>query len=72
MEMAQSFLTMIPPDLNQSDGFEDLFIENEQGLIPSLSTVLLQEMARFNTLLVKMRVLCQNLILAIQGLVVMS
>jgi len=72
MEMAQSFLTMIPPDLIQSDGFEDLFIENEQGLIPSLSTVLLQEMARFNTLLVKMRVLCQNLILAIQGLVVMS
>jgi hypothetical protein len=37
------------------------------GLIPSLSTVLLQEMARFNTLLQKMRSLSQNLILAILG-----
>lgn len=42
------------------------------GLIPSLSTVLLQEMARFNTLLQKMRSLSQNLILAILGQVVMS
>jgi hypothetical protein len=37
-----------------------------------MSTVLLQEMERFNTLLTKMKKLCENLILAIQGMVVMS
>lgn len=72
MELAENMKTMIPGNLNKEEGLEDLFVTNENGLIPSLSTVLLQEMARFNTLLNKMRQLCDNLIKAIQGLVVMS
>jgi hypothetical protein len=55
MELAENMKTMIPGILNKEEGLEDLFVTNENGLIPSLSTVLLQEMARFNTLLNKMR-----------------
>ena len=51
--------------MNEEDGFEELFVKNEMGLLPSLSTVLLQEMARFNTLIIKMQSLCVNLIKAI-------
>lgn len=72
MEQAESFIEMMPPNLNKDDGHEDLFVVNEMGLIPSLSTVLLQEMAKFNLLLNKMRSLCKDLVQAIQGFVVMS
>ncbi len=51
MEQAESFLEMMPPNLDRADGHEELFEVNEMGLIPSLSTVLLQEMSKFNTLL---------------------
>ena len=72
MEQAEAFLEMMPPDLDPADGNEELFEINEMGLIPSLSTVLLQEMNKFNTLLNQMRTLCKNLVKAIQGFVVMS
>ncbi len=42
------------------------------GLIPSLSTVLLQEVERFNTLLNKMSSTLKTLDKAIQGLSIMS
>ena len=51
---------------------KDLFKENKHGLIPSLSTVLLQEMSRFNRLLVVMLSSLKNLQKAIQGIIVMS
>lgn len=72
MEIAENMQHQIPENLLIEEGNEDLFVQNEQGLIPSLSTVLLQEIARFNRLLNKMRVMSSNLIKAIQGLVVMS
>lgn len=45
---------------------------NEMKLIPSLSTVLLQEMDRFNTLLSKLRSTLISLSKAIQGFGLMS
>ena len=53
-------------------GKKDMFKQDKQGLIPSLSTVLLQEVSRFNRLLTVMR---NSLILlkkAIKGFIVMS
>jgi dynein heavy chain len=51
---------------------KDLFKENKFGLIPSLSTVLLQEMSRFNLLLSVMLSSLKNLQKAIQGIIVMD
>jgi dynein heavy chain, axonemal len=57
------------PDIKPN---QEMWITNEKGLIPSLSTVLLQEMTRFNTLLQAMDVSLKSLDKAIKGLVVMS
>mmetsp|Transcript_375 Transcript_375/g.716 ORF Transcript_375/g.716 Transcript_375/m.716 type:complete len:264 (+) Transcript_375:1604-2395(+) len=53
-------------------GSKELFQQNEQGLIPSLSTVLLQEMEKFNKLLVVMRKSLIDIDQAIKGFIVMS
>jgi dynein heavy chain, axonemal len=53
-------------------GNKELFIPNEDGLIPSLSTFLLQEMERFNKLLEKIVSSLKQLSNAIQGLGLMS
>eukprot|EP01016_Furgasonia_blochmanni_P053051 TRINITY_DN8526_c0_g1_i2.p1 TRINITY_DN8526_c0_g1~~TRINITY_DN8526_c0_g1_i2.p1 ORF type:complete len:274 (-),score=42.95 TRINITY_DN8526_c0_g1_i2:88-909(-) len=62
---------MLPPNLAKETGNRELWKETD-GLIAPLSTVLLQEMARFNILLNTMRDTLVNLQNAIQGLVVMS
>lgn len=49
-----------------------MFETNELGFLPSLTTVLLQEMARFNILLQTIRVSLKNLKLSIEGLMIMS
>lgn len=49
-----------------------MFIMNSEGLIPSLSTVLLQEMEKFNGLLTTMRKSLIEIDLAIKGFIVMS
>jgi len=49
-----------------------LFVKNAQGLIPSLSTVLVQELTKFNRLLKKMRQSLIDIDLAIKGFIVMS
>jgi len=49
-----------------------LFIKNAEGLIPSFSTVLVQEMEKFNRLLTTMRKLLVDIDLAINGFIVMS
>ena len=62
----------LPEALMKENGNKELFQENEFGLIPSLSTVLLQEIERFNKLMNKMRGTMQALAGAIQGLGLMS
>ena len=42
------------------------------GLIPSLSTFLLQEMEKYNILLMKMKTTLNDLVKAINGLTIMS
>jgi len=49
-----------------------LFIKNSEGLIPSLSTVLVQEMEKFNRLLSVMKRSLIDIDLAINGFIVMS
>ena len=49
-----------------------MFIKNSEGLIPSLSTVLVQEMEKFNRLLSVMKRSLIDIDLAINGFIVMS
>lgn len=72
LEKAKELLDNLPPILDKSLGNKEIFAVNEQGLIPSLSTVLLQEMAKFNRLLKKMRQSLIDIDLAIKGFIVMS
>jgi len=72
MQKAKDLLEQLPETLDKRNGLKELFTPNEQGLIPSLSTVLVQEITKFNRLL---RVIKRSLIdidLAIQGFIVMS
>lgn len=62
----------LPGFLLKDNGAKELFVENDMKLIPSLSTVLLQEMEKFNILLNKMKTTLIEVIKAIDGLVVMS
>jgi hypothetical protein len=48
------------------------FQRDRKGRLPSLSTVLLQELDRYSTLLIKVRASLGNLQKAIKGLVVIS
>jgi dynein heavy chain len=72
MELAKIQLEDMPVNLNVETGLADLFETNETGLLPSLTTVLIQESQRFNNLLNVMRKSLKDLIDAIQGLVTMS
>jgi dynein heavy chain len=62
----------LPQPINVEKGNKDLFKVEENGLIPSLSTVLLQEIYRFNKLLTRIRTSLSELSLAVQGKNVMS
>ena len=72
LEKAKEFLDKLPEELDQKNGLKELFIQDSQGLIPSLSTVLLQEMEKFNNLLVVMKKSLIEIDLAIKGFIVMS
>jgi dynein heavy chain, axonemal len=62
----------LPSLLDKTLGKKDMFKPDKQGLISSLSTVLLQEMQRFNRLLTVMRNTIILLKKAIKGFIVMS
>jgi len=62
----------LPINLSSAGGAKELFELSESQLIPSLSTVLLQEVARFNALLNIIRTSLAELRKAIQGLIVIS
>jgi dynein heavy chain len=72
MQKAIELEESIPALLIKSEGLRELFIANDIGLIPSLSTVLLQEMAKFNRLLKIMKTSLAEIQLAIEGFIVMS
>jgi len=48
LERCKETKKALPELLDRTLGKKDMFKENKQGLIPSLSTVLVQEMSRFN------------------------
>lgn len=72
LEKAKFFLENLPEPLDEREGLKELFVKNSLGLIPSLSTVLSQEMEKFNRLLGVMKKSLVELDLAINGFIVMS
>lgn len=72
LELAKGLSERLPEKLDVSTGHADLFVAAEYGLIPSLSTVLLQEIERFNRLLSVMARSLLDLSKAIKGEIVMS
>ena len=72
MELAIELEGQLPALLDRANAKKDLFKANEKGLMDSLSTVLLQEIERFNRLLNVMSASLEELQKAIKGLVVMS
>ena len=72
MELAIELEGQLPQLLDRAMAKKDLFKTNEKGLMESLSTVLLQEVQKFNKLLTVMRASLEELQKAIKGLVVMS
>lgn len=74
LELVSALQKDLPTPLNRFDekANKELWIINEKGLIPSLSTVLLQETNRFNTLISAIDSSLKSLDKAIKGLVVMS
>lgn len=71
IEKAKFFTENIPADLDRNEGMKDLF-KTTNNLLPSLTTVLLQEMEKFNRLLKVMRKSLDDLVQAIGGFIVMS
>ena len=54
LERQKAILAEIPPDLDKANGLKELF-KKVNDLLPSLTTVLMQEMEKFNRLLRVMR-----------------
>lgn len=69
---SKELLEQLPEILDKATGNKELFVRNAQGLIPSFSTVLLQEMTKFNRLLTTIRKSLVDIDLAINGFIVMS
>jgi len=58
--------------LDQEEGLKEIFTINSQGLLPSLTTVLIQEMTKFNRLLGVLEQSLQDIDDAINGRIVMD
>ncbi|XP_019373751.1 PREDICTED: dynein heavy chain 6, axonemal [Gavialis gangeticus] len=71
-ELASTILTKLSRKLDMEAASESLFIKDDQGRVDSLTTVLGQEVDRFNNLLMLLRVSLNTLNKAIAGFVVMS
>ena len=62
----------LPLILDKEDHAKEIFKINNKGLLHCLSTVLLQEIERYNKLLTKMGGTLSLIMKAIKGLVIMS
>ena len=71
LERQKAILAEIPPDLEKANGLKELF-KKVNDLLPSLTTVLMQEMEKFNRLLRVMRSSLIDLEKAIFGFILMS
>lgn len=71
LEKSKQLTENIPPNLDLSEGLKELF-KKQNDLLPSLTTVLNQEIEKFNRLLDEMRSSLAELVQAIGGFVVMS
>ncbi|PNF42619.1 hypothetical protein B7P43_G01295 [Cryptotermes secundus] len=71
-EITETILGKLIKTINADECLPSLLQPDRNGRLPSLSTVLLQEVNRYNTLLIKVRASLDNLQKAIKGLVVMS
>ncbi|KAK6493365.1 dynein heavy chain 6 [Huso huso] len=71
-ELADSILAKLPEKLDMEAASEGLFAKDANGRLDSLTTVLGQEVDRFNNLLKKLRTSLETLKKAIAGFVVMS
>ncbi|XP_069560973.1 dynein axonemal heavy chain 6 [Brachyistius frenatus] len=71
-KLAESILAKLPERLDMDEAIETLFVRDTNGRLSSLTTVLGQEVDRFNNLLRVLRISLVTLQKAIAGLVVMS
>eukprot|EP01006_Ploeotia_vitrea_P030605 TRINITY_DN62980_c0_g2_i1.p1 TRINITY_DN62980_c0_g2~~TRINITY_DN62980_c0_g2_i1.p1 ORF type:complete len:978 (-),score=124.16 TRINITY_DN62980_c0_g2_i1:124-2967(-) len=71
-DMAHGLLGQVPPLISNENAHPSIFKVTKQGIMKSLSTVLVQEVERFNKLLRVVRKSLDDLIKAINGEVVMS
>lgn len=71
LERIKQLQEEIPEPLDREDGKKEMF-KATNGLLPSLTTVLLQEMEKFNRLLGTMRSTMRDLKDAIGGMIVMT
>uniref|UniRef100_A0A8C2LDF4 Dynein, axonemal, heavy chain 6 n=1 Tax=Cricetulus griseus TaxID=10029 RepID=A0A8C2LDF4_CRIGR len=71
-ELVHSIRSRVPEALHMEGASESLFVKDPQGRLDSLTTVLGQEVDRFNNLLKLIHISLETLNKAIAGLVVMS
>ena len=71
-ELAEALELNVPLIIDREEHAKDIFKPNSKGLLHCLSTVLLQEIERYNKLLSKMSTSLSLLMKAIKGLVIMS
>eukprot|EP01029_Cantina_marsupialis_P005823 TRINITY_DN1630_c1_g5_i3.p1 TRINITY_DN1630_c1_g5~~TRINITY_DN1630_c1_g5_i3.p1 ORF type:complete len:1943 (+),score=485.57 TRINITY_DN1630_c1_g5_i3:173-6001(+) len=72
LELATLLESELPNVLTHEEAGAETFIIHPNGLMDSLSTVLLQEMTKFNRLLVQMKISLRDVQKAVKGMVVMS
>jgi dynein heavy chain len=72
IEKCEEIEEKLPLLLDRAEGKKELFKTDAKGLLPSLSTVLVQELERFNKLLKVMGSTLVDLKKAIKGFIVMS
>lgn len=72
LEKAKHFKDSLVWISDLAEGEKELFVQNSQGLLPSLTTVLLQEIAKFTRLLKAMDKSLGDIDDAINGYIVMD